>query len=184
MRSHDFIGVQGANQTWKTTEVLGTGWPSSAGGKLVGSLAGLPYALAEAEQNFLIPSREQASIWGDLVPQMILSATIPRWWNVTPAATALGGDCTWRTPRRCWRKAPLNAARRKEVIEVLGQYAAAARGSKRGRAAEGGRGAGGARQRDAVGDVLLADELGCRGSADAPLAAEIRREAAEMPRSS
>ena len=32
-------------------------------------LIGLPYALAEAEQNFLIPTREQALIWGDLVPQ-------------------------------------------------------------------------------------------------------------------
>ena len=39
----------------------------------MGSLSALPYALAEAEQNFLIPSREQALIWGDLVPQMILS---------------------------------------------------------------------------------------------------------------
>ena len=45
----------------------------------------LPYALAEAEQNFLIPTREQALIWGDLVPQMILRAKVPRWWNVTPA---------------------------------------------------------------------------------------------------
>ena len=54
--------------------LFGTGWPSNAGGRLVGSLAGLPYALAEAEQNFLIPSQTQALIWGDLVPQMILSA--------------------------------------------------------------------------------------------------------------
>jgi hypothetical protein len=51
----------------------------------VGSLAGLPYALAEAEQTFLVPSQTQALIWGDLVPQMILSAKIPRWWNVTPS---------------------------------------------------------------------------------------------------
>ena len=50
----------------------------------MGSLVSLPYALAEAEQNFLIPSREQALIWGDLVPQLLLTATIPRWWNVTP----------------------------------------------------------------------------------------------------
>jgi len=84
-RSHDFIGIQGGHQTWKQTEVLGTGWPSSAGGRLVGSLASLPYALAEAEQNFLIPTREQALIWGDLVPQMLVSAKLPRWWNVTPA---------------------------------------------------------------------------------------------------
>ena len=85
VRSHDFLGVQGANHTWSATEVFGTGWPSNAGGRLVGSLAGLPYALAEAEQNFLIPDADQALIWGDLVPQMILSAMIPRWWNVTPA---------------------------------------------------------------------------------------------------
>ena len=64
--------------------MVGGGWPSSAGGRLVGSLAGLPYALAEAEQNFMIPAREQALIWGDLVPQLILTAKIPRWWNVTP----------------------------------------------------------------------------------------------------
>ena len=51
----------------------------------MGSLSTLPYALAEAEQNFLIPAQTQALIWGDLVPQMILSAKIPRWWNVTPA---------------------------------------------------------------------------------------------------
>src|SRR5215510_11235289 len=67
------------------TEVFGTGWPANAGGRLVGSLISLPYALAEAEQNFLIPTRQQALIWGDLVPQMILSAVIPRWWDVTPA---------------------------------------------------------------------------------------------------
>jgi hypothetical protein len=84
-RSHDFIGIQGSQQTWKQTEVLGNGWPSSAGGRLVGSLATLPYALAEAEQNFLIPTREQALIWGDLVPQMLVSAKLPRFWNVTPA---------------------------------------------------------------------------------------------------
>ena len=83
VRSHDFIGIQASHQTWRQAEVLGTGWPSSAGGRLVGSLSGLPYALAEAEQNFLIPTREQALIWGDLVPQMILSAKVPRWWQVT-----------------------------------------------------------------------------------------------------
>ena len=34
---------------------------------------------------FLVPSQTQALIWADLVPQLILSAKIPRWWNVTPA---------------------------------------------------------------------------------------------------
>jgi hypothetical protein len=85
VRSHDFIGNQGASHTWRQTEVLGSGWPSSAGGRLVGSLSTLPYALAEAEQNFLVPAQTQALIWSDLVPQMILSAKIPRWWSVTPS---------------------------------------------------------------------------------------------------
>ncbi|HWE48441.1 MAG TPA: hypothetical protein VG273_01545 [Bryobacteraceae bacterium] len=85
VRGHDFIGMQGANHSWRTTELFGMGWPSNAGGRLVGSLAGLPYALAEAEQNFLIPTQTQALIWGDLVPQMMLTARTPRFWNVTPA---------------------------------------------------------------------------------------------------
>jgi hypothetical protein len=85
VRGHDFIGMQGGNHSWHMTEMYGTGWPSNAGGRLVGSLAGLPYALAEAEQNFLIPTQTQALIWGDLVPQMILTAKTPRFWSVTPA---------------------------------------------------------------------------------------------------
>jgi hypothetical protein len=85
VRSHDFLGMQVAAQTWRQTQVVGSGWPASAGGRLMGSLAALPYALAEAEQNFLVPGREQALIWGDLVPQLIVSAKVPRWWNVTPA---------------------------------------------------------------------------------------------------
>ncbi len=84
VRGHDFIGMQGANRSWRTTEMYGTGWPSNAGGRLVGSLSGLPYALAEAEQNFLVPTQTQALIWGDLVPQMILTAKAPRFWNVRP----------------------------------------------------------------------------------------------------
>jgi hypothetical protein len=85
VRGHDFLGAQGSLATWHATEVYGTGWPTNAGGRLVGSLATLPYALAEAEQNFLVPTQTQALIWGDLVPQMILSAKAPRWWNVTPS---------------------------------------------------------------------------------------------------
>ncbi len=42
VRGHDFIGMQGSNRSWRITEMYGTGWPSNAGGRLVGSLAGLP----------------------------------------------------------------------------------------------------------------------------------------------
>ncbi len=84
VRSHDFIGPEGLPAEWRATEVAGSGWPASAGGRLTGSLISVPYALAEAEQNFLTPTREQALIWADLVPQMIVDVTVNRWRNVTP----------------------------------------------------------------------------------------------------
>ena len=84
VRSHDFIGPENSVATWRMTEVAGSGWPASAGGRLTGSLASLPYAVAEAEQNFLTPRREQALIWADLVPQMIADVTIPRWRDIKP----------------------------------------------------------------------------------------------------
>jgi hypothetical protein len=126
VRNHDFIGLLSSNHTWKGTEVLGSGWPSSAGGKLVGSLVNLPYALAEAEENFLIPSREQALIWGDLVPQMLLSATVQRWWRVTP------GQLHWvglhmDYAETLLAEASMNADRRQMVVDALGQYAMPAR---------------------------------------------------------
>ena len=85
VRGHDFLGLGSSPGTWKATELVGTGWPSNGGGRLIGSLVNLPYTLAEAEQNFLVPTQTQALIWGDLVPQMLLSAKLPRWWKVTPA---------------------------------------------------------------------------------------------------
>ncbi len=125
-RSHDFIGVQGNNQTWKSTEVLGTGWPSSAGGRLVGSLANLPYALAEAEQNFLIPTREQALIWGDLVPQMLVSSKLPRFWNVQPAQTHYV-DLHMRLGETVVAESALSAETRAKALDILDRLAPPAR---------------------------------------------------------
>ena len=182
VRSHDFIGLQGSAQTWRTTEVLGTGWPTSAGGKLVGSLASLPYALAEAEQNFLIPSREQALIWGDLVPQLMISATVQRWWNVTPAQThwvALHLDYA----ETQLAEGALNADRRQTVLEALDHYAMPARvETVRALLEEG-------RVKAALEQVMPSEQfaiardlLAEKGAADAPIAGEIRRMAAEAPR--
>jgi len=126
VRSHDFIGTQGAGHTWRATELYGTGWPSNGGGRLVGSLATLPYTLAEAEQNFLVPEHTQALIWGDLAPQMILSAKIPRWWNVTP------GQVHWvglhlRYGRELLAESALDAELRAQVVESLSLAAPPAR---------------------------------------------------------
>ncbi len=126
VRSHDFIGIQGANQTWKATEVFASGWPASAGGRLIGSLVALPYALAEAEQNFLIPSREQALIWGDLVPQMLQSAVIPRWWNVSR------DQLHWINMHMAFgdsllAEAGVDEEARRSVVAILDRYAAPSR---------------------------------------------------------
>jgi hypothetical protein len=122
VRSHDFLGSQGVQHTWRPTEVSGSGWPSSGGGRLVGSLASLAYALAEAEQNFLIPVHTQALIWGDLVPQMMLSAKIPRWWNVTPSQVHWVG-LHMRYGRELLGGAAFDPELRKEVLGALALYA-------------------------------------------------------------
>ena len=181
VRSHDFIGLQGSNQTWKVTEVLGTGWPSSAGGKLVGSLVNLPYALAEAEQNFLIPSREQALIWGDLVPQMLLSSTVQRWWNVTP------GQLHWVALHMDYgetmvAESALNPERRQLFLDTLDRHSAPARVEHIRQLLEEGR------VQAALENIMPAelfvvasDLMASDKTNDSPLAVEIRREAAESP---
>jgi hypothetical protein len=126
VRGHDFIGMQGANHTWSSTELFGTGWPSNGGGRLVGSLANLPYTLAEAEQNFLIPTQTQALIWGDLVPQMILSAKLPRWWSVTPAQVHWVGT-EIRHAETLLAESVLDPKLRQSVIQALDLQAAPAR---------------------------------------------------------
>ncbi len=179
VRSHDFIGIQGANQTWKATELFGTGWPANAGGRLVGSLASLPYALAEAEQNFLVPTREQALIWGDLVPQMILSAVIPRWWDVTPLQLHWVG-INMAYAETLLAESALNPDRRTQVLAVLERYAPPVRVKKMERLL-------------AAGDVktaeeniipsemyLLATEIAMIDH-DSPLAANIRAVSAQAP---
>ncbi|HEU0123612.1 MAG TPA: hypothetical protein VFQ91_23980 [Bryobacteraceae bacterium] len=181
VRSHDFLGLQGAAQTWRQTEVVGSGWPASSGGRLVGSLCGLPYALAEAEQNFLIPSREQALIWGDLVPQIVQSSKIQRFWNVTPT------QMQWvalhmRLSEVMLAEAALDDALRGRVTRTLAQYAPPARARQVGEwLAEG-------RVKKALDNVtpselfLLAREMhGLRAEEGDQLAAEIRQIAKAAP---
>ena len=86
VRSHDFteISVVGTEQFWQTPTLLGVGTPAGGGAYLMGSLTDLSYALASTEQDFIAPENVQALIWKELVPDLIVSATLPRWWNVTP----------------------------------------------------------------------------------------------------
>lgn len=179
VRNHDFLGLMGAEQTWRETTVYGTGWPRNAGGRLVGSLVALPYALAEAEQNFLVPTEEQALIWNDLVPQMMLTAVVPRWWNVSPA------QVHWVSLHTAYgeselAEAALNESRRATVLGALEPYVAP-------------------RRLETVRDLLAAGEVQqaaanvlpsemylmahrlAPSDMDSPLAADIRRLASEEP---
>jgi hypothetical protein len=179
VRSHDFNGVQGANQTWGPTYVPGAGWPSNAGGRLAGSLASLPYALAEAEQNFLIPSREQALIWGDLVPQIMLTAIVPRWWNVSTVQTHWVG-VHMAYGESLLGESALNAERRRQVIAALEPYIAPGRLRRVEDFLQSGE------PRLAVENVLPSEMyLLARSQAaqdhESPLAQEIRRLLAESP---
>jgi tetratricopeptide (TPR) repeat protein len=128
VRGHDFLGIANSNHSWRTTEVYGTGWPSNAGGRLVGSLSGLPYALAEAEQNFLVPTQTQALIWGDLVPQMMLTARASRFWTVTPSQMHWVG-MHMRLTEELLAEAALEPAERDEISRAVYRVASPSRAS-------------------------------------------------------
>jgi len=85
VRSHDFAGetVIGVEHVWQAPQLFGEGSPAGGGAHLVGSLADLPYVLAEVEQDFIAPEHVQALIWKELVPGLLVSATVPRWWGVS-----------------------------------------------------------------------------------------------------
>jgi hypothetical protein len=88
VRAHDFSGItvtsMGPGRHWRAPMLLGAGSPAGGGAYLMGSLADLPYALATTEQDFIAPENVQALIWQELVPELLVNATLPRWWNVTP----------------------------------------------------------------------------------------------------
>jgi hypothetical protein len=86
VRSHDFTGISmlGAERLWQNPMLLAVGMPAGGGAYLMGSLADLSYALATAEQDFIAPENVQALIWKEFVPSLLVSATVPRWWSVSP----------------------------------------------------------------------------------------------------
>jgi hypothetical protein len=120
VRSHDFteISVVGTEQFWQAPMLLGVGSPAGGGAYLMGSLTDLSYALASTEQDFIAPENVQALIWKELVPDLIVSATLPRWWNVSPNelhAVAL----YQRSGEELLNASVKDAKLRAKVIEVL-----------------------------------------------------------------
>jgi hypothetical protein len=90
VRSHDFSGGDFSGQTtmgeqiWTRSRLFGQGWTASGGGHLVGSLADLPYVLAQVEENFIVPRNVQSLIWEELVPGLMTTAIVSRWWGISP----------------------------------------------------------------------------------------------------
>lgn len=117
VRSHDFLG-HNREGAWRPPRPIGVGWPNSAGGRLIGSLSGLPYALAYAEQNFMVPTERQALIWQDLAPQILLGATVPRWWGVDSRDMHLAALHV-RYGREIVAAATLDPSRREAVLAAL-----------------------------------------------------------------
>jgi hypothetical protein len=86
VRTHDFTGedvIMGGEPGWKTPTMFGRGWTASGGAHLTGSLADLPYVLAQVEQDFIVPENVQSLIWEDMAPSLLTSAVLPRWWHVS-----------------------------------------------------------------------------------------------------
>ena len=86
VRAHDFTGegvIMGGEPGWKTPSLLGRGSTASGGAHLTGSLADLPYVLAQVEQDFIVPENVQSLVWEDMAPSLLTSAVLPRWWWVS-----------------------------------------------------------------------------------------------------
>ena len=125
VRSHDFSGgdysgeeTNASDQIWHSPRIFGRGWTASGGAHLIGSMADLPYALARVEQDFIVPQNVQSLIWEDLVPGLLTSAVLPRWWNVSGNemhAVAL----YQRTGEELLSSAAKDPNVRDEVIEII-----------------------------------------------------------------
>jgi hypothetical protein len=85
VRQHDFAAetVSGIERVWQAPRLFGAGSPAGGGAHLVGSLADLPYVLAQLEQDFITPQNVQALIFRELVPGLLTGAVLPRWWEVS-----------------------------------------------------------------------------------------------------
>ena len=86
--------------------------------RLTGGLPGLPFILAGVEQEFIVPKNIQSLIFEDLVPSLVASAILPRWWQVTP--TELHGAALYqRFGEELVTSAGQDASLREKVVGIL-----------------------------------------------------------------
>jgi hypothetical protein len=120
VRSHDFSGmtIMGAERLWRAPELVGIGTPAGGGAYLLGSLADLPYTLAEIEEDFIAPENVQALIWKESVPNLLVSSTLPRWWGVS--ANELHAVALYqRSGEEILAAAAGDAQLRSKVVDIL-----------------------------------------------------------------
>jgi hypothetical protein len=119
VRSHDYSDSLERRdvQPWTAPHLVNLAG-SSAGGHLAGSLSGLPYALAEVEQNFIVPENVQSLIWEDFVPTLLTSAVLPRFWGVTESELH-AVTLYQRAGEELLRASAENEKLRSSVLEIL-----------------------------------------------------------------
>ena len=120
VRSHDFAAssIQGVDEVWAAPALIGIGATAGGGAYLIGSLADLPYVLALTEEDFISPEKVQALIWRETVPELLVNAIVPRWWNISRNELHAAG-LYQRAGEELLTAAQSNADVRREVIAIF-----------------------------------------------------------------
>lgn len=120
VRSHDFAAssIQGVDEVWGAPALIGIGATAGGGAYLIGSLADLPYVLALTEEDFISPEKVQALIWRETVPELLVNAVVPRWWNISRSELHAAG-LYQRAGEELLTTAQSNADLRQKVITIF-----------------------------------------------------------------
>jgi hypothetical protein len=120
VRSHDFAAssIQGIQNVWDAPSLIGIGATAGGGAYLIGSLADLPYVLALAEEDFIVPRKSQVLTWRETVPELLVDAVLPRWWTVSPGELH-AVSLYQRAGEELLAASPTNADLREKVIAIL-----------------------------------------------------------------
>lgn len=122
VREHDFLASEsvGQNRAWQAPQLFGIGLTAGNGTHLSGSLAGLPYALAEIEQDFIVPENVQALIWHDTAADLLTTGVVPRWWSTSQ--DALHAAALYQeTGEELVKSATKDAAVRADISSILAE---------------------------------------------------------------
>lgn len=122
VREHDFLASEsvGQSRAWQAPQLFGIGLTAGNGTHLSGSLAGLPYALAEIEQDFIVPENVQALIWHDTAADLLTTGVVPRWWSTSQ--DALHAAALYQeTGEELVKSAAKDAAVRGDVSSILAE---------------------------------------------------------------